>query len=114
ISGKSGGSGWAGAWDSGGPNAVTVVSGAGSINYNNKGIVRGGGNAVKLSQNVDRILSRSVFDEVNKDGSDYYTSFIFQIDAVDGRTGNAVGAFLSVGANDGRNYSVQTLGGINN
>lgn len=111
INGLDGGHGWAGAY------STSIASGGAQIsnyeiNFNAGGVTRGGGNSFIVSSTRDDALLRSVFSEKDTSGQDYFVSFAFQVRQAGGAGGNSSEAFATWGANDERNWSAHTLGGI--
>ncbi len=76
INGKSGGTGWNGAWSVATVTANAAVVSANEITYTFGGVTLGGGNSLKLL-NGSNPLQRDVFASADTSGQDYYVSFIF-------------------------------------
>lgn len=114
IHGQSGGTGWNGAWSvqniSGGASGsatVSAASEANSISYNKDGVVRGGGQSLRLDGNSNG-LQRNVFSTIDTSGADYYVSMIFQF------TGGVFAGWQAKDANvDIGNDSIGLVNGSN-
>lgn len=108
VIGQSGGSGWNDSWYNNNSFVVEVVDGS-SMTYNQGGVVRGGGNAIKIANDAPLILARNTYETPDTSGQTYFTSFIFQVVNNDNATGNIGNEFTHYAPVDGQNeYAAQS------